>query len=305
MHRFLRFMNRQKTPRDIDSEAVNNEAVNVKAMDKTSSRVTQTANIKPLELHALSEEIVGFFYNQAIASEDFVTEEEICRAFADILLRHWHLCSIGTLLDTNDDMLRESSLYADTHINKAAASRAARLLAACVKREGSECQFWLNENDFDEAQKLYVTPPPEELPEARDAFTVAGVSAGVAVPIHAHNRFIGAFVALCKEPAQLREAITAIRFVAAPIVIALSNAQRTHAMREQQRRIEHLVEDLQAHGNQLEDANRELQRVARYRSMFLARMTHELRTPLTSVLGFTEIMLDQEDLTATHRRYCE
>ncbi|HYP53866.1 MAG TPA: HAMP domain-containing sensor histidine kinase, partial [Pyrinomonadaceae bacterium] len=49
----------------------------------------------------------------------------------------------------------------------------------------------------------------------------------------------------------------------------------------------------------------ELQRVARYRSLFLARMSHELRTPLTSILGFAEILLDHEDLSASQRRYCE
>jgi signal transduction histidine kinase len=47
-----------------------------------------------------------------------------------------------------------------------------------------------------------------------------------------------------------------------------------------------------------------LQRVGRYRSLFLERMSHELRTPLTSILGFAEIMLDQEDLTETQRRFC-
>src|SRR5947209_20053596 len=34
-------------------------------------------------------------------------------------------------------------------------------------------------------------------------------------------------------------------------------------------------------------------------------MSHELRTPLTSMLGFTEIMLDQEKLTDAQRRFCE
>ena len=56
---------------------------------------------------------------------------------------------------------------------------------------------------------------------------------------------------------------------------------------------------------ELEEANRELRRVSHYRSLFLARMSHELRTPLTSILGFSEILLDQEELTDTQRRFCQ
>jgi signal transduction histidine kinase len=66
-----------------------------------------------------------------------------------------------------------------------------------------------------------------------------------------------------------------------------------------------LVEELRQHSHALEEANRELRRVAHYRSLFLGRMSHELRTPLTSMLGFTEIMLDHETLTDSQRRFCE
>src|SRR2546423_13557920 len=76
-------------------------------------------------------------------------------------------------------------------------------------------------------------------------------------------------------------------------------------MREQHNRIEHLVEELQQRSRALEEANRELRRVSHYRSLFLARMSHELRTPLTSILGFSEILLDQEELTETQRRFCQ
>lgn len=70
-------------------------------------------------------------------------------------------------------------------------------------------------------------------------------------------------------------------------------------------RVAHLIEQLQVRTVALEEANRELQHVSHYRSLFLARMSHELRTPLTSILGFTEIMLDQEKLTEAQRRFCQ
>lgn len=69
-------------------------------------------------------------------------------------------------------------------------------------------------------------------------------------------------------------------------------------------RVEHLVEQLRQRTTELEAANRELRRLSHYRSLFLARMSHELRTPLTSILGFSEILLDQEQLTDTQRRFC-
>ena len=70
-------------------------------------------------------------------------------------------------------------------------------------------------------------------------------------------------------------------------------------------RVHDLIEELKLRSAELEAANRELRRISHYRSLFLARMSHELRTPLTSVLGFTEILLDQEMLTDTQRRFCK
>src|SRR4030095_16739727 len=70
-------------------------------------------------------------------------------------------------------------------------------------------------------------------------------------------------------------------------------------------RIAELIEQLQARTVELEKANRELRHVSHYRSLFLARMSHELRTPLTSILGFAEIMIDQEKLTEAQLRFCK
>src|SRR4026207_2299901 len=70
-------------------------------------------------------------------------------------------------------------------------------------------------------------------------------------------------------------------------------------------REERLIDELQKRTAELEEANRELRRVSHYRSLFLARMSHELRTPLTSILGFSEILLDQEELTDSQRRFCQ
>jgi len=70
-------------------------------------------------------------------------------------------------------------------------------------------------------------------------------------------------------------------------------------------RVVGLIDELRERSSELEEANRELRRVSHYRSLFLARMSHELRTPLTSILGFSEILLDQEQLTENQRRFCQ
>ena len=70
-------------------------------------------------------------------------------------------------------------------------------------------------------------------------------------------------------------------------------------------RVADLIAQLQLRTVELEDANRELRHVSHYRSLFLARMSHELRTPLTSILGFAEIMLDQEKLSEPQQRFCQ
>ena len=55
----------------------------------------------------------------------------------------------------------------------------------------------------------------------------------------------------------------------------------------------------------LEEQNRKLKQASQYRTAFLARLAHELRTPLTSILGFSEILLTHEELTAAQRGFCE
>src|ERR1041384_1554961 len=87
--------------------------------------------------------------------------------------------------------------------------------------------------------------------------------------------------------------------------MAISNGVASSRFASSNPREELLIAELRKRTAELEEANRELRRVSHYRSLFLARMSHELRTPLTSILGFTEILLDQEELTDTQRRFCQ
>jgi len=62
---------------------------------------------------------------------------------------------------------------------------------------------------------------------------------------------------------------------------------------------------LEAENGKLKEENQKLHDLAQWRSASLAHLAHELRTPLTSILGFSEILLSQEELTDAQRNFCE
>jgi signal transduction histidine kinase len=267
-------------------------------IDKGESTITNhepTHEARQGELQALSAEIVDLFYTQVFSPEIILTPQEICEAFSEMLLRHWELCCIVIHLRGEDGSLREVAMNKDHDFDSVQARRVGEMLTAEVERENRELQIWLDvpeDNIEDERTAL------------REMLEDAGMRAGYAVPIHARGTIVGVLVAVTAYPERLRAALSGVRFVAAPIVIAVGNARRASDLGAQHQRIEQLIEELRQRGDALEEANSELQRVNHYRSLFLARMSHELRTPLTSILGFAEIMLEQEKLTEAQHRFC-
>jgi signal transduction histidine kinase len=261
-------------------------------MSLDKSNVEGEAAPAPDELTALGAEVVDIFYTQVFAPGEYATEAAVCAAFSEILLRHWNLCCLITYLRGEDGRLRESAIHTHPHMDEADGRRVGQWLAGVVEASGREYRVGLDEEEA-------------MAEEVRALFAQTGIKAGIALPITARGSVIGAIVAISSHPKRLRAADRGLRFIAAPIVIALGNARRAAAMKEQREQIEQLVAELRARGSALEEANCELQRVARYRSLFLARMSHELRTPLTAILGFSEILLEHENLTEPQQRYCE
>ena len=266
-----------------------------------SKQGSDTTDTRLDEIYALSGEIVDLFYTQLFSQSAIRTPSDVCKAFSDIMERHWNLCCMMIYLCGEDGRVcgedgraHEIALNTDEYVDEATAREVGAVMAAAIETEGREQQVWLDEKEAGAS---------EAQARCRSVLLKAGLRAGVAVPIHAHGALVGALVIVTPFPERLRAALSGIRFIAAPIVIAVGNARRAAAMREQHNRIEHLVEELQQRSEALEEANRELRRVAHYRSLFLARMSHELRTPLTSILGFTEILIDHENLTDAQRRF--
>jgi signal transduction histidine kinase len=268
---------------------------NVPADTATEERHLVDAQLR--EFYSLSAEIVDLFYTQTLSPDIIGTPAEVCEAFSDMILGHWDLCCIIIYLRDEDGHLRESAIHSHEHFDEAKARAVGQRFAAALEQKGDELQAWLDENGTDALKDSDL--------DLRRALEETGLHAGVAVPIHAHGILVGALVAISVFPERLRAALNGLRFIAAPVVIGIGNARRAGALREQNQRIEQLVEELRQHSHALEEANRELRRVAHYRSLFLSRMSHELRTPLTSMLGFAEIMLDHEPLTDDQRRFCE
>lgn len=251
------------------------------------------------ELRSLGTDIIRFFHTQTFTPGIYTTNEEVCQAFSDILLRHWELGLVSIFMrDGAGRPLQQFHVHLADELEPEKARAAAALLADVVEQAGEEQQVWLERETFAGAGRASS--------DLRHAFMEIGFSAGVGVPIYARGTDpVGILVVMVVLSAQLTRALDGIRLIAEPLVIAVGNARRVKAIHEQRRQIEQLVEELKQSNGALKDANQELQRVSVYRSLFLARMSHELRTPLTSILGFAEILLDQEHLTETQRRFCE
>jgi signal transduction histidine kinase len=256
--------------------------------------VEPSLEVRLSELSDLAAEIVDLFYTQTFQPGNIKTPAEVCAAFSEILGRHWRLCCISIFLRGDDGHLRQSASHISEKYDRSKLRGIAELIAVEVERAGTEILV-----------PAKSAPSLNGFGERIAALSEAGLAACFGVPIFARGMLVGALIVLSDDEERLRDALHGIRFIAAPVVIAVGNVRRSGDMQEQHDRIEELVEELRHHSQALEVVNRELRRVALYRSMFLARMSHELRTPLTSVLGFAEILLDHENLSETQRRFCE
>jgi signal transduction histidine kinase len=93
------------------------------------------------------------------------------------------------------------------------------------------------------------------------------------------DRAIGVLVAGRVTPFDVRS----VRLLATLADIAAGALDRIHLLETLEQRVAQRTQDLL-------DANRRLEQLARHKDEFLATMSHELRTPLTAVLGLSEAL---------------
>jgi signal transduction histidine kinase len=108
--------------------------------------------------------------------------------------------------------------------------------------------------------------------EAAHIANVAGVRAGLGVPLKREGNVIGVLTVIRSEPrAFTKKQIELVETFADQAVIAIENVR--------------LFDEIQ-------DKSRQLAEASQHKSQFLANMSHELRTPLNAILGYTELIAD-------------
>ena len=74
---------------------------------------------------------------------------------------------------------------------------------------------------------------------------------------------------------------------------------------ELEQRVEERTRDLERSNSELADAKQRTEAASQAKNQFLANISHELRTPLNPAIGYAELMMHDEQLSADNRQYAK
>jgi len=133
---------------------------------------------------------------------------------------------------------------------------------------------------------------------------LTNIVADIAVPLLYRDRLLGILNSHATQPGSsfTQDHLALLTSFANQAAIAIENARLYQEIRHHAAMLEQRVQE---RTRELEAANQQLQAASRHKSEFLANMSHEIRTPLNSILGFSQLLLEQTAslLSEKQRRY--
>lgn len=136
--------------------------------------------------------------------------------------------------------------------------------------------------------------------DVREMIAPLGYQSILAAPLSFRGEMMGALLLRSARSGQSfsEEEIAIARVIAGASTNAMKNAALFEALEDRTRRAERLNEELL-------ESNRELERLSKVKSEFVSTVSHELRTPLTSIIGFSELLAEEQagPLTAEQKDY--
>jgi signal transduction histidine kinase len=171
-----------------------------------------------------------------------------------------------------------------------------QIVAVELDEDGPIASYLTNEQrpllqyDLDLLPSFRATPPLE-----REWFD--RLQTEVYLPIFAKRKWIGLLAFGSK--------LTGNRYTKDDLVTLSALANQTAVALENARLVENLMRlntELRQARRQLEKNNRDLERLDQTKSDFISIASHELRTPLTVIKGYTEMVLEDDNLDPNYKQ---